>query len=62
MARLGVLQEFIDRTLNQITGSSTKVSRVYNRYDYLNEKTDALIRWTNYLLQVIDAPPNNPSC
>ncbi len=53
MARLGVLQEFIDRTLNQITGSSTKVSRVYNRYDYLNEKTDALTRWTNYLFQVI---------
>ena len=58
---MSVLQEFIDRKLNQITGSTTKVSRVYNRYDYLDEKTNALARWTNYLLQVIDAPPNNPS-
>lgn len=31
MARLGVLQEFIDRTLNQLTGSTTKVNRIYNR-------------------------------
>jgi len=47
MAMLGVAQPIIDRCTNHLTGRG--MSRIYNQYQYKNEKTEAWQRWANHV-------------
>ncbi len=47
MAMLGVAQPIIDRCTNHLTGRG--MSRIYNQYQYRNEKTEAWQRWADHV-------------
>jgi integrase len=49
MPSLGVSREVVDKLLNHVSGEFKGVSGVYNRYEYLPEKRDALLKWDRYL-------------
>jgi integrase len=57
MGRLGVSEFVIGRVLNHASKGVT--GKVYNRYEYLNEKRDALERWARYLETLIRPAPDN---
>lgn len=47
LGRLRVSQETIDRVLHHVSGS--RISRVYNQWEYVEEKTAALTKWAAHL-------------
>ncbi len=49
MARLNVAVHVVEAVLNHRSGSIKGVAAVYNRYDYTQEKRDALSIWATYL-------------
>lgn len=53
MARLGVAPHIIEKVSNRQTGIISGVAGVYNRYDYLDEKREALEKWEEQLTQII---------
>jgi len=50
MARIGVQRFNISRVLNH---SEEGMTQIYDKYDYLPEKKDALDRWGRKLEQII---------
>ena len=54
-AEIGVPEHINDRLLNHITGGTKQsaVARVYNRYSYLAEKRDAIVRWEQKLASIV---------
>lgn len=52
MARLGVRQEIIDRVTSHVTGLH-KMARTYNKYDYLDEKREALELWAQAVEDIL---------
>jgi integrase len=49
-ASLKVPQHINDRLLNHVTGSKqSRVARIYNRYEYLDEKREALVTWEEFV-------------
>jgi len=52
LAELRIPKEIRDRVLNHVSGDVG--SKHYNRYDYADEKRDALIRWSTALSVVLD--------
>jgi integrase len=57
MGRLGVPEFIIGRVLNHAAKGVT--GKVYNRYEYLKEKRDALDKWARYLETLIRPAPDN---
>jgi hypothetical protein len=49
MARLGIPPHVADRVLNHQSGTISGVAAVYNRFQYLDERRDALCAWGRYL-------------
>ncbi|MFN7091526.1 MAG: tyrosine-type recombinase/integrase [Allorhizobium sp.] len=49
MARLGVPVQVVEAVLNHQSGSIKGVARVYNRYEYGEEKRSALEKWAGYV-------------
>ncbi|MBZ9998559.1 MULTISPECIES: tyrosine-type recombinase/integrase [unclassified Mesorhizobium] len=47
LARLGIKQEVTEAILNHKTGKVSGVAAIYNRYEYQEEKRDALEQWAN---------------
>ena len=47
MAMLGTSQPIIDRCTNHLTGRG--MSRIYNQYQYKQEKTEAWQRWADHV-------------
>ena len=45
MARIGIAMPVTEKVLNHQSGSFAGIASVYQKYDYLAEKTDALARW-----------------
>ena len=56
MARLGVPEIVGERVLNHLPQGLTKT---YNIHHYLDEKQDALARWAQELMKIIEPPPDN---
>lgn len=55
-AEIGIPQHINDKLLNHVTGSKqSRVARIYNRYEYLAEKRDALLLWEKRVLEMIGA-------
>jgi integrase len=50
LARLGVPQEVTEKVLNHLTGKISGVGKVYNVYEYMDERKDALERWEENVL------------
>ncbi|SHJ19811.1 Site-specific recombinase XerD [Shimia gijangensis] len=58
MARLRVPQEHIDRVTNHVTGQH-RMARVYNQYDYLEEKRGALEAWSRLVADIAEGGAAN---
>ncbi len=56
MARLGVAEIVSERVLNHLPRG---LVAVYNIYEYLDEKRDALERWGQELTNILTPPPEN---
>ena len=52
MAELGVLPHVVEQVLNHQSGTFAGVAGVYNRFDYLAEKRDALERWAERVAEI----------
>ncbi|MEX2437719.1 MAG: tyrosine-type recombinase/integrase [Candidatus Babeliales bacterium] len=53
MAELGTPEQVLSRILNH-SSSGNSVTKVYDRYDYMSEKTQAMNRWCHHLVQIIN--------
>jgi integrase len=53
MARLGIAPHVIEKVLNHQTGAISGVAAIYNRYDYQNEKRQALDTWGAYVSDLV---------
>lgn len=52
---LGISQVVTEHILNHISGGAqSQIARVYNRYDYFDEMSDALLDWQTYVCEQID--------
>jgi hypothetical protein len=54
MAGLGVPRDIRERVMNQITGRKQSIGARYDQYEYLEERRDALARWEQRLLQIVE--------
>ncbi|TPL64115.1 site-specific integrase [Mesorhizobium sp. B2-3-15] len=52
LAKLGIKQEVTEAILNHKTGKVSGVAAIYNRYDYQDEKRDALEKWANRIAAI----------
>jgi len=58
MARLKVSQDVIDRVTNHISGQH-RMARIYNRYEYMEEKRSALEAWARFITTLVDGGADN---
>ena len=61
MARLKFPPHVVDRVLNHTSGTIRGVARVYNRFDYLDERKAALEAWGRAVEAIVisaEAPKN----
>jgi integrase len=49
MARLKTAPHVVDKVLNHVSGTIRGVGAVYNRFEYLDERTTALEQWGQYV-------------
>jgi integrase len=54
MASIGILPAVIEKVLNHTGGQFSGVAGIYNRHDYLPEKREALERWADHLMKIVD--------
>jgi len=53
-AEIGIPQHINDRLLNHVTGGKqSTVARIYNRYEYLAEKCDAILLWEKRVTELV---------
>ena len=55
MAKLGIDEKITELCLNHVPRELRGVRAVYNKHDYLLEKTEALGRWADYVLALVAA-------
>ena len=55
--RLSVLPHICEAVLGHISGHKAGIAGVYNRASYLAEKRQALERWTNFVLGLVEESP-----
>lgn len=56
MARLGFPVQVVEAVLNHASGSVSGVAAIYNRHDYAEEKAEALDKWAEHVLALVDKP------
>lgn len=49
MARLGIAPHIADKVLNHQTGTLSSTAAIYQRHQFLDERKDALDRWTAHI-------------
>ena len=59
MAGLGIAHHVVDRVLNHTAGTIRGVARVYNRYQYLDERKAALETWARHVDGLVSPRPSN---
>ena len=57
MARIGIAPQVVDRVLNHTAGTIRGVARIYNRYEYGDERQAALEAWSRYVVALLN--PND---
>ncbi len=54
MSKLGVSRDICEVLLNHISGANkTELDEIYDRYDFLKEKREALAKWENRLAAIV---------
>jgi integrase len=56
---LKISPHIVDRILNHVTGVVKGVAKIYNRAEYLDERRDALEKWSRYLDGLVNASPSS---
>ncbi|SIT11042.1 tyrosine-type recombinase/integrase [Paracoccus saliphilus] len=59
MARLGVPVRVTEAVLNHVSGTGGGIVAIYQRHDYASEKAEALEKWSQFVMDLIDM--ENPS-
>jgi integrase len=59
MARLNVAPHVVDKVLNHASGTIGGVARIYNRFEYVDERRVALEAWGRYIDGLISPTKNN---
>jgi integrase len=57
--QLGVLPHVVEAILNHVSGHKGGVAGIYNRAQYMRERTEALQLWADHLRSIIDGNNNN---
>jgi integrase len=57
--QLGIKPHIVEAILNHASGHKGGVAGVYNRAQYLTEKKQALERWADYVMALVDGRPVN---
>jgi integrase len=52
MARLNTPPHVIDRILNHVRGAMSGIAKIYNRFDYNDERREALARWAKHVASI----------
>jgi integrase len=60
MARLGVAPHVADNILNHQSGTISGVAAVYQRHDFLAERTAALEQWGRHILKLLEGGHRSP--
>jgi integrase len=55
-ASLGVPKEVSEKILNHASNSSSDLEAIYNRYEYLKERREALEKWGEYVSSLVLSP------
>jgi integrase len=53
MARLGVAPHVADKILNHTAGAISGVAAVYQRHEFLSERSDALAKWGQHVTDIM---------
>jgi integrase len=56
--QLGVLPHVVEAILNHVSGHKGGVAGIYNRAQYLRERTEALQLWADHLMSIVDGKNN----
>jgi len=56
-AELGILREVAERYINHISGIHSGLDGIYNRYSYMTEMRDAVLRWETHLNGILTRLP-----
>lgn len=59
MAQIGIAPHVADKILNHKQGTIRGVAAVYNRFQYLEERKQALDAWADRLEQIVSGDPTN---
>jgi integrase len=59
LAELGVPHPVVSKALNHSPRGVMGVTSIYNRYEYLDERREALERWAQRIRDIVDPPPGN---
>jgi hypothetical protein len=57
MQKLGIRVEVVEQVLNHRSGTFGGIVAVYQRFDYLDEKRDALQRWGDHIERLVGGKP-----
>jgi hypothetical protein len=55
MAKLRIAPPLLDRVINHVSGVIRGVAKVYNQFDYLDERTAALDAWGRHVERLVGA-------
>ena len=53
MASIGIQPHVVEAVLNHVSGAKAGVAGIYNRHQYLAEKTNALSRWAQHVEAIV---------
>ena len=59
MAKLKIPPHVTDKVLNHVSGTIRGVAAIYNRFEYLDERRDALAAWGRYVDNLVSPPLTN---
>jgi integrase len=59
MAEIGVLPHVVEAVLNHVSGHKAGVAGTYNRASYQKDMRDALVRWADWLMAVVEGRASN---
>jgi len=59
MARLKVAPHVADKVLNHTGGMISGVAAIYNKFEYLDERRDALELWGRQVMALVRPPKSN---
>jgi integrase len=59
MAQLGIAPQVVDKVLNHTAGTIKGVARIYNRYEYGDERKASLEAWSRHVESLLHPAPSN---